>query len=63
MITIITRKRWQRLVEENRRLREEVAVHGEALKELRKKTRRMEISIETMKKIMRAEKKQQKKKN
>ena len=63
MITIITRKKWQRLVDENKRLRDEVTAHGEALKELRRKTRRMEISIETMKKIMRAEKKQQKKKN
>jgi hypothetical protein len=61
MITIITRKKWQRLVSENKQLRDELAVHGEALKELRKKTRRMEISIETMKKIMRAEKRQQKK--
>lgn len=61
MITIITRKKWQRLVNENKQLRDEVAAHREALKELRRKTRRMEISIETMKKIMRAEKRQQKK--
>jgi hypothetical protein len=63
MITIITRKKWQRLVDENKRLRDEVTAHGGELKELKRKTRRMEISIETMKKIMRAEKKQQKKKN
>lgn len=62
MITIITRKKWQRLVDENKQLRDEVTAQGEALKELIKKNRRMEISIETIKKIMRAEKKQQKKK-
>ena len=41
MITIITRKKWQRLVDENKRLRDEVTAHGEALKELRKNGNRV----------------------
>lgn len=61
MITIITRKKWQRLVDENKRLRDEVTAHGEALKELRKNTRRMEATIDTMKKAMKAEQKKKQK--
>lgn len=61
MITIITRKKWQRLVDENKRLRDEVAAHGEALKEMMKKMRRMEFTIDTMKKTMKAEQKRKQK--
>lgn len=61
MITIITRKKWQRLVSENKQLRDEVAAHGEALKETMKKMRRMEATIDTMKKAMKAEQKRKQK--
>lgn len=61
MITIITRKKWQRLVSENKQLRDEVAAHGEALKEMMKRMRRMEAAIDTMKKAMKAEQKKKQK--
>lgn len=61
MITIITRKKWQRLVSENKQLRDEVAAHGEALKEMMKRMRRMEATIDTMKKAMKAEQKRKQK--
>lgn len=61
MITIITRKKWQRLVSENNLLRDEVAAHREALKEMMKRMRRMEATIDTMKKAMKAEQKRKQK--
>lgn len=61
MITIITRKKWQRLVSENKQLRDEVAAHREALKEMMKRMRRMEATIDTMKKAMKAEQKRKQK--
>ena len=61
MITIISRRRWQQLTAENKRLRDELTAHRDMLKELEKKIRRMECSIDTMKKTMRAERKRQRK--
>ena len=61
MITIISRRRWQQLTAENKRLRDELTAHRDMLKELEKKIRRMEGSIDTMKKTMRAERKRQRK--
>lgn len=46
---------------ENKRLRDELDAHRDMLKELEKKIRRMEGSIDTMKKTMRAERKRQRK--
>lgn len=61
MITIISRRRWQQMTAENKRLRDELDAHRDMLKELEKKIRRMEGSIDTMKKTMRAERKRQRK--
>lgn len=61
MITIITRKKWQRLVSENKQLRDEVAAHQEALKDVMKRMRRMEATIDTMKKAMKVEQKRKQK--
>lgn len=61
MFTIITRKKWQRLVSENKQLRDEVAAHREALKETTKRVRRMETAIDAMKKAMKAEQKRKQK--
>ncbi len=61
MITIISRRRWQQMTAENKRLRDELTAHRDMLKELEKKIRRMEGSIDTMKKTMRAERKRQRK--
>ena len=63
MITIISRRRWQQLTAENKRLRDELTAHRDMFKELEKKIRRMEGSIDTMKKTMRAERKRQRKNN
>lgn len=62
MITIISRRRWQQLTAENKRLRDELDAHRDMLKKLERKIRRMEGSIDTMKKTMRAERKRQRKK-
>ena len=61
MITIISRRRWQQLTAENKRLRDELDAHRDMLKNIEKKIRRMEGSIDTMKKTMRAERKRQRK--
>lgn len=61
MITIISRRRWQQMTAENKRLRDELTAHRDMLKELEKKIRRMEGSIDTMKKTMKAERKRQRK--
>lgn len=61
MITIISRRRWQQMTAENKRLRDELTANRDMLKELEKKIRRMEGSIDTMKKTMRAERKRQRK--
>ena len=61
MITIISRRRWQQLTAENKRLRDELDAHRDMLKQLERKIRRMEGSIDTMKKTMRAERKRQRK--
>ena len=61
MITIISRRRWQQMTAENKRLRDELDAHRDMLKQLEKKIRRMEGSIDTMKKTMRAERKRQRK--
>jgi len=61
MITIISRRRWQQLTAENKRLRDELTAHRDMLKELEKKIRRMEGSIDTMKKTLKAERKRQRK--
>ena len=63
MITIISRRRWQQLTAENKRLRDELDAHLDMLKELEKKIRRMEGSIDTMKKTLKAERKRQRKNN
>ena len=63
MITIISRRRWQQLTAENKRMRDELTAHRDMLKELEKKIRRMEGSIDTMKKTLKAERKRQRKNN
>ena len=61
MITIISRRRWQQLTAENKRLRDELDAHLDMLKNMERKIRRIEGSIDTMKKTMRAERKRQRK--
>ena len=61
MITIISRRRWQQLTAENKRLRDELTAHRDMLKELERKIRRMEGSIDTMRKTLKAERKRQRK--
>lgn len=61
MITIISRRRWQQLTAENKRLRDELTAHRDMLKNLERKIRRMEGSIDTMKKTIKAERKRQRK--
>ena len=63
MISIISRRRWQQLTAENKRMRDELTAHRDMLKELEKKIRRMEGSIDTMKKTLKAERKRQRKNN
>ena len=48
MITIISRRRWQQLTAENKRLRDELDAHRDMLKNIEKKIRRMEGSIDTV---------------
>lgn len=61
MITIISRRRWQQLTAENKRLRDELDAHRDMLKQLERKIRRMEGSIDTMRKTLKAERKRQRK--
>ena len=61
MITIISRRRWQQMTAENKRLRDELDAHRDMLKELERKIRRMEGSIDTMRKTLKAERKRQRK--
>ena len=61
MITIISRRRWQQLTAENKRLRDELDDHLDMLKKLERKIRRMEGSIDMMKKTLKDERKRQRK--
>lgn len=66
MITIITKKRWKRIVEENRRMRETLARHDELMRNLVRQFNRIEKgSKETSKenRALKAEMREIKKQN